>query len=147
MRRQRIAAGVNRRLRFAVVGQSRECGDITHLNDGLYPVPPPTRLSADQVCMILRVVTRSYSLSQLSLLKAHETLVPSVGRFQSADRIIGHNHPSGDILPSSQDRAVTRSLANAGKVLGVPLHDHLIIGMNGKRFSFAESLPDDLRAT
>ena len=95
----------------------------------------------------LQVVTRSYSLSQLSLLKAHETLVPSVGRFQSADRIIGHNHPSGDILPSSQDRAVTRSLANAGKVLGVPLHDHLIIGMNGKRFSFAESLPEDLRAT
>ena len=61
--------------------------------------------------------------------------------------IIGHNHPSGDILPSSQDRAVTRSLANAGIVLGVPLHDHLIIGMNGKRFSFAESLPEDLRAS
>ena len=33
----------------------------------------------------LRVVTRSYSLSQLSLLKTHETLVPSVGRFQSQD--------------------------------------------------------------
>ena len=61
--------------------------------------------------------------------------------------IIGHNHPSGDILPSSQDRAVTRSLANAGKVLGVPLYDHLIIGMNGKRFSLAESLPEDLRAS
>ena len=36
----------------------------------------------------LRVVTRSYSLSQLSLLKTHETLVPSVGRFQAADRLI-----------------------------------------------------------
>ena len=35
----------------------------------------------------LRVVTRSYSLSQLSLLKTHETLVSSVGRFQSADRL------------------------------------------------------------
>ncbi len=65
----------------------------------------------------------------------------------AASLIIGHNHPSGDIQPSIQDRAVTRSLANAGKVLGVPLHDHLIIGMNGKRFSFAESLPDDLRAS
>ena len=64
-----------------------------------------------------------------------------------ASIIIGHNHPSGDIQPSIQDRAVTRSLANAGKLLGVPLHDHLIIGMNGKRFSFAESLPDDLRAS
>ena len=36
----------------------------------------------------LRVVTRSYSLSQLSRLKTHETLVPSVGRFQAADRLI-----------------------------------------------------------
>ena len=60
--------------------------------------------------------------------------------------IIAHNHPSGNIQPSSQDRAVTKALANAGKILGVHLHDHLIIGLNGKRFSFAESLPDDLRA-
>ena len=65
----------------------------------------------------------------------------------AASIIIGHNHPSGDIQPSIQDRAVTRSLASAGKVLGVPLHDHLIIGMNGKRFSFAESLPEDLRTS
>lgn len=65
----------------------------------------------------------------------------------AASIIIGHNHPSGDIQPSVQDRAVTRSLANAGKVLGISLHDHLIIGMNGRRFSFAESLPDDLRAS
>ena len=42
----------------------------------------------------LRVVTRSYSLSQLSLLKTHETLVPSVGRFQSADRIIAASNMS-----------------------------------------------------
>ena len=35
----------------------------------------------------LRVVTRSYSLSQLSLLKKHETMVSSHGRFQSADRL------------------------------------------------------------
>jgi len=59
--------------------------------------------------------------------------------------IIAHNHPSGNIQPSVQDRAVTQALANAGKILGVHLHDHLIIGLNGKRFSFAESLPDDLR--
>lgn len=61
--------------------------------------------------------------------------------------IIGHNHPSGNIQPSIQDRAVTRSLASAGKVLGIPLHDHLIIGLSGQRFSFAETLPEDLRAT
>ena len=61
--------------------------------------------------------------------------------------IIGHNHPSGDIQPSAEDRAVTRALSSAGKVLGIPLHDHLIIGTTGKRFSFAESLPEDLRTS
>ena len=62
-----------------------------------------------------------------------------------ASLIVAHNHPSGDIQPSLQDRGVTRSLASASKLLGIPLHDHLIIGAHGKTFSFAQSLPDDLR--
>ena len=45
----------------------------------------------------LRVVTRSYSLSQLSLLKTHETLVPSVGRFQSADRLTTNSFRHGKV--------------------------------------------------
>ena len=48
----------------------------------------------------LRVVTRSYSLSQLSLLKTHETLVPSDGRFQSADRL-KEKRPPYHIIPKS----------------------------------------------
>ena len=87
MRRQRIAAGGNRRSRFAVVVQSRECGDIKHMKDGLYPVPPPTRLSADPVCIICGLSPAASALSQLSLLKNHETMVSSHGRFQSADRL------------------------------------------------------------
>ncbi len=59
--------------------------------------------------------------------------------------VIGHNHPSGDITPSNEDRNVTRSLVKAGKILGIRIHDHLIIGLNGNRFSFAESLSEDLR--
>lgn len=39
-----------------------------------------------------------------------------------------HNHPSGDPSPSPEDLAVTRRLAEAGKLLGVELVDHLIIG-------------------
>ena len=58
---------------------------------------------------------------------------------------LGHNHPSGDITPSQEDRHVTRSLVKAGKILGIRILDHLIVGLNGNRFSFAESLPDDLR--
>lgn len=42
--------------------------------------------------------------------------------------IVAHNHPSGDPAPSPADRAVTRQLSEAGRVLGVELLDHVIIG-------------------
>jgi DNA repair protein RadC len=45
--------------------------------------------------------------------------------------ILIHNHPSGDPSPSPEDRAVTRQLAQAGRVVGIPVLDHVIIG-NGK---------------
>ena len=41
---------------------------------------------------------------------------------------VAHNHPSGDTNPSTDDRRVTRRLAEAGEVVGVTLLDHLIIG-------------------
>ncbi len=42
-----------------------------------------------------------------------------------------HNHPSGDPTPSRADIAMTREVAEAGKALGITLHDHLIIGGRG----------------
>jgi DNA repair protein RadC len=59
--------------------------------------------------------------------------------------IVAHNHPSGDPAPSPADRAVTRQLTEAGRVLGVDLLDHVIIGRpeadaTGKGwFSFGEA--------
>jgi DNA repair protein RadC len=41
--------------------------------------------------------------------------------------VVGHNHPSGDPEPSAEDIAVTRRLYEAGKVLGIPVMDHVII--------------------
>ena len=42
--------------------------------------------------------------------------------------IIAHNHPSGDPTPSPDDRAVTRQIAEAGRALGIPVLDHVIVG-------------------
>lgn len=42
--------------------------------------------------------------------------------------IIAHNHPSGDATPSKSDLELTYLLVSSGKVLGIPLDDHLIIG-------------------
>jgi DNA repair protein RadC len=41
---------------------------------------------------------------------------------------LAHNHPSGDPTPSSDDRQVTRRLAQAGVTLGVDVLDHLVVG-------------------
>lgn len=41
--------------------------------------------------------------------------------------IVAHNHPSGDPTPSEADAEVTRRLASAGRVLGIPLIDHLVL--------------------
>jgi DNA repair protein RadC len=51
--------------------------------------------------------------------------------------IVAHNHPSGNPAPSADDRAITRQLLEAGRVLDVPLLDHLIV-TESSYFSFAE---------
>ncbi len=56
----------------------------------------------------------------------------------AAGIIVVHNHPSGDPTPSADDRAVTRQLVEAGRLLDLPVHDHVIVG--GDRYmSFAEA--------
>ncbi len=49
----------------------------------------------------------------------------------SSALILVHNHPSGDPSPSSADIEVTRNIAEAGRRLGITVHDHLIIGARG----------------
>lgn len=41
--------------------------------------------------------------------------------------VVGHNHPSGDVRPSADDRIVTTRLVDAGELVGVPLLDHLVV--------------------
>jgi DNA repair protein RadC len=45
--------------------------------------------------------------------------------------ILSHQHPSGNLEPSSEDIQITRQLAEAGAIMGVPVHDHLIIAEHG----------------
>ncbi|MCH8275103.1 MAG: DNA repair protein RadC [Armatimonadetes bacterium] len=51
----------------------------------------------------------------------------------AASIIAVHNHPSGDPTPSKEDLTVTKALAEAGRVLEIPLLDHVIIGENDFR--------------
>jgi DNA repair protein RadC len=53
--------------------------------------------------------------------------------------IVGHLHPSGDVTPSADDRAVTARIASAGQIVGVELVDHVIVAEGGKYWSFKEA--------
>lgn len=56
----------------------------------------------------------------------------------AAAMILVHNHPSGDPTPSPEDREVTRQLAEAGRLLGIPVLDHIVIG-DSRYVSFVEA--------
>lgn len=53
--------------------------------------------------------------------------------------IVGHNHPSGDPSPSSEDIDSTRRLRNVGSLMGIELRDHIIVSPDGGWYSFNQS--------
>lgn len=56
----------------------------------------------------------------------------------SAYVICFHNHPSGDCDPSAEDRKMTRRMEECGRILDLPLVDHIVLGSQGWFMSFAE---------
>jgi DNA repair protein RadC len=48
--------------------------------------------------------------------------------FGAKSLILGHNHPSGDLTPSNNDHETTEKMLAAGRVLNIPVMDHIIIG-------------------
>jgi len=52
--------------------------------------------------------------------------------------ILVHNHPSGDPTPSPEDLAMTRTVADAASVVGVPLVDHVIVVASGRYSSMLD---------
>lgn len=52
--------------------------------------------------------------------------------------IIIHNHPTGDVNPSHQDIETTKKIIEVGKLLGIKIDDHVIVGQNNY-YSFFEN--------
>jgi len=62
-----------------------------------------------------------------NLVHPREVFYPAI-RHTAASIILSHNHPSGDPTPSADDIATTIQLVAAGKTMGIPVRDHLIVG-------------------
>jgi DNA repair protein RadC len=84
-----------------------------------------------------RDITVTRGILNSSLVHPREVFREAIAE-RAASVILVHNHPSGDPAPSADDRAVTEQLAAAGRVLDIPVHDHIIIG-RGRYTSFAEA--------
>ena len=74
---------------------------------------------------------------QSSIVHPREVFRPAI-RLAAAALVVGHNHPSGDPKPSEEDEAVTDRLREVGRLLGIPLLDHLVLGSR-EFYSFAEA--------
>jgi DNA repair protein RadC len=93
-------------------------------------------LNAKNVTIGMNIV----SIGGLSSAPVHprEVLKPAI-LSNSAALILGHNHPSGDLTPSPADKSITHRIIQAAEIIGIAVHEHLIINMEDDRyFSFAE---------
>lgn len=75
---------------------------------------------------LLRPARVTVGTLNASLVHPRECFRPAIERAAAAVVFV-HNHPSGNAEPSAEDLAITRQLVEAGKVLGIPVHDHVII--------------------
>lgn len=71
--------------------------------------------------------TISVGTLSASLVHPREVFKPAI-RASAASVILAHNHPSGKVEPSPEDREVTHRLSEAAKIIGIEVLDHVIIG-------------------
>lgn len=94
---------------------------------------------------LIRVTELYRGALDRSVARVSEVFRPAIVA-NAASLIVAHNHPSGDPTPSAEDLAFTRRCVQAGRMLGIDVADHLIIGagdyvsMRARRLGFDESL-------
>jgi DNA repair protein RadC len=79
---------------------------------------------------VIRVVEVSMGLVNKTIVHPREVFRPAIID-NAVSIIIAHNHPSGNLDPSSQDRNITKKLKDAGEVLNIDVLDHIIVSERG----------------
>ena len=101
----------------------------------------------EQFCVVLLnnknevIGLNTVSTGAVSFAHVHprEVLKPAI-LVSATAMILAHNHPSEDVSPSREDEAITARIIKASHILGIKVHEHLIISMWGERyFSFADA--------
>ena len=101
-----------------------------------------SHLDADQEQFAILALSSNHKVTGYKVLTSGtrtQTLVDVPKLFRTAIELDAcgiiaiHNHPSENTEPSSDDYALTKRLVNAGSLLGVPLHDHIILAGRDSR--------------
>ena len=118
---------------------------ITSPEDGVALLMPRLRYEAKEhfLVVLLNSKNKVLEIKQISegslnssVVHPREVFAPAV-LHHAAAILTAHNHPSGDPTPSKEDKALTNTLVQAGKYMGIPVLDHIIIG-DARYFSFRE---------
>jgi len=88
-------------------------------------------LTLDSHSNLISINEISVGTLNASHVHPREVFEPAV-RQSAAKIILAHNHPSGNTEPSAQDIEITQELVKAGKIMGIEVIDHLIIGKDHK---------------
>lgn len=87
---------------------------------------------------IIGIHTVTVGVLDAALIHPREIFKPAI-LANAAAIILAHNHPSGDPTPSAEDRAVTRQTVTAGRLIGIAVLDHVIVGDEPRYVSLAEA--------
>lgn len=90
----------------------------------------------DSKCRLLSDVLMSIGSATATFVSPREIFLTAL-RTQAVQIVLLHNHPSGDPAPSGEDDIVTERMKECGKLLGVPLVDHIILG-DQRYYSYRE---------
>ena len=86
--------------------------------------------------VLLKDVLVSQGTVNASVVSPREIFIEAL-KYHAVNLIVVHNHPSGDVTPSPNDITATQAISEAGRTVGIPLLDHLIVG-NNAYLSFRE---------
>lgn len=86
-------------------------------------------LMVDTKMKIIGINTVSVGALSSTIVHPREIFKPAI-LSNASSIILAHNHPSGDPTPSREDLEVTKRLVEAGKILGIAVLDHIIIGVD-----------------
>ena len=119
------------------------CLDAYHVIKGFIP---PNQIALKEFMVVLYLnnaqkVIGAYKVSNggITGTVADTRLILSVALKTAATAIIiGHNHPSGNLVPSQADIQLSKKILEASKVMDIILFDHIILCTEGKYLSFAD---------